>query len=157
MWVTLRELQKHFNVKFKRGPGGCWLWQGKLKTGGYGPHRRAWEIAVGPIPDDLTIDHTCEVKNCCNPTHLRLLTRSENVLASKRMRHKRRQTLCMRGHPLTPSSRKGWRICRICNRAKNAEGKARREQQARDAEKPLRRPYRTLSQRLAQLRHRVSS
>jgi hypothetical protein len=66
----------------------CWFWMGNVGKVGYGrlsrndtlvyAHRIAYELAVGPIPDDLTIDHLCRVRTCCNPTHLEPITRAEN-------------------------------------------------------------------------------
>lgn len=66
----------------------CWLWQGARSSFGYGnfsvhgktvgPHRAAWEIVNGDIPEGLFIDHLCHVKHCIRPDHLRLATRKEN-------------------------------------------------------------------------------
>lgn len=66
----------------------CWLWQGAISSFGYGnfsvrgktvgPHRVAWEIVNGGIPEGLFIDHVCHVKHCIRPDHLRLATRKEN-------------------------------------------------------------------------------
>jgi hypothetical protein len=43
----------------------------------------------------MTVDHTCHVKVCCNPKHLRLLTNVENA-ADNGMSTR---THCPRGHP----------------------------------------------------------
>lgn len=66
----------------------CIIWTGATGSGGYGQlrsggrivpaHRYAWERANGPIPDGMFIDHTCHVRSCVNPEHLRLATRSQN-------------------------------------------------------------------------------
>lgn len=69
------------------GPDGCWLWTSCITPAGYGQltegnvvyaHRVSYELAFGPIPDGLTIDHrhTCP-KNCVNPKHLRIATRKQ--------------------------------------------------------------------------------
>lgn len=68
--------------------GGCLVWTGATRPDGYGsmavegrtasPHRWAWEQAHGPIPDGMTIDHTCWNRACCEVSHLRLATRHEN-------------------------------------------------------------------------------
>lgn len=66
----------------------CWLWHGKHFTGGYGifqtpisnsSHQFAYRRWVGNIPDGMEIDHICEITSCCNPNHLELVTRKENV------------------------------------------------------------------------------
>lgn len=73
-----------------RSASGCLLWQGYVHAEtGYGmthrsqrtvyAHRVAYETANGPIPGDLTVDHTCEVKTCVEPSHLQLVTRGRNT------------------------------------------------------------------------------
>lgn len=69
--------------------GECMLWQGALNYAGYGHlrvggrltgvHRIAYELAVGPIPAGLEIDHLCAVRNCVNPAHLEPVTHEENL------------------------------------------------------------------------------
>lgn len=67
---------------------GCWAWTGRLDDKGYarfeyGPHQLAhrvsWEIHNGPIPMGLCVLHTCDNPPCCNPAHLFLGTRHDNV------------------------------------------------------------------------------
>ena len=76
----------------------CWLWIGATYDQGYGmfnaepgrnvrAHRFAYERWVGPIPDGMTLDHTCEVKACVNPAHLEPVTVEEN----RRRYHARRR------------------------------------------------------------------
>ncbi len=57
----------------------CWLWKGGTTARGYGQfyldksllaHRFSYTLLVGPIPDGLLFDHTCQVKTCVRPDHL---------------------------------------------------------------------------------------
>lgn len=109
--------------------GECWLWRGSRFSTGYGhftaggvllrAHRVAFELANGPIPEGLVLDHICNVRHCVNPAHLRAVTNRENVL---RGQHPNaiawRTSTCRRGHSLTDAYVKanGTRNCRTCNR-----------------------------------------
>lgn len=42
-------------------------------------HRLAYIEAKGYIPEGLTIDHLCRVRNCINPEHLEAVTFLENI------------------------------------------------------------------------------
>lgn len=113
-----------------RSEAECWPWRLSLGSHGYGQvgwrdgdhtvmvlaHRAAWELTVGPIPDDLTIDHVCRNRRCCNPGHLRLLTNVENA----RDNGMARRTQCPAGHPYdhvnTYIDANGHRSCRACPR-----------------------------------------
>ena len=68
----------------------CWLWFGSSHSSGYGKlmvskryrlaHQVAYEVAVGPIPDGKIITHDCDVKLCVRPDHLRVGTKTSNLL-----------------------------------------------------------------------------
>lgn len=65
----------------------CWEWIAG-KSNGYGyfsmmgtmcrSHRIAYELAKGPIPEGLEIDHICHNRACVNPEHLRPATTKQN-------------------------------------------------------------------------------
>jgi hypothetical protein len=72
------------------GPDDCWLWVAAVDSNGYGEianggggmrraHRLSYEIAHGPIPRGMVLDHRCHVPACVNPGHLRLATTKTNA------------------------------------------------------------------------------
>jgi len=110
----------------------CWLWTGCVTRNGYGryplngssvlAHRHAYEMAVGPIPRGLTIDHLCRTKRCVRVEHMELVTLAENIrrrpIAGVAAENARK-THCPRGHALTPGNlrggqRPGNRSCKKC-------------------------------------------
>lgn len=110
--------------------GDCWLWTGALVKG-YGrtawqgeqrpAHRLAYELAIGPIPDGLVVDHLCRVPACVNPSHLEPVTQRENTLRGETIPARNAaKTHCRWGHPLSGENLKmkagKWRQCRECHR-----------------------------------------
>lgn len=118
--------------------GPCWLWMGARSSSGYGSihrslhdggeyvatHRAAWELLVGPIPDELELDHLCRVRHCCNPDHLELVTHAENMRRSGALLRidewQLAKTQCPQGHPYDDENTyrrpSGYRYCRACHR-----------------------------------------
>jgi hypothetical protein len=113
--------------------GECWLWLGST-TRGYGhlaidgrtrmAHRVAYELANGPIPTGLVIDHLCRNHSCVRPDHLEPVTNYENVIVRGESPVARavRTGLCKRGHPRL----RGKGNCQQCER-----DRARRTREAR--------------------------
>lgn len=135
-----------------RGPDECWPWLAGGKSEGYGrfqlngrlghSHRIAYELAVGPIPPGLDIDHTCHNDSdcpggkscphraCCNPAHLEPVTRGENIRRGNTGAHERDKTHCPRGHAYAGENlrivpKTGQRQCRACARESDRRYKAR--------------------------------
>ena len=71
------------------GASECWHWCGPTNTFGYGrmthggrlqvAHRLSWAEFKGPIPDGISVLHTCDNPSCINPNHLWLGTYSDNI------------------------------------------------------------------------------
>lgn len=66
----------------------CWNWTATTEVTGYGrftlrgkkvlAHRFSYEQSIGAIPEGMFIDHTCHVRHCVNPDHLRPVTKKQN-------------------------------------------------------------------------------
>lgn len=133
--------------------GGCLLWTGAVDHSGYGrfgrsftAHRFAYEMANGPVPQGLILDHLCHNadascvggaacahRRCVNPTHLEAVPQAVNtrrgiggVRAAERAAAK---THCKHGHEFTAentrlvASRSGRLVkqCRACHRERSRQ------------------------------------
>jgi|SRR6516162_1033280 hypothetical protein len=118
----------------KGGPDDCWLWLGANNGNGYGVigrggreagqtyvHRVAWELAHGPIPAGLEVDHLCRTRCCVNVAHLELVTHRENNRRGETLSAlNARKTHCPAGHPYDaantyrPPGAPRSRMCRAC-------------------------------------------
>lgn len=77
-------LEERFWSRFEKTET-CWLWTAGKYASGYAnlagkyyAHRYAYELLVGPIPEGHQLDHTCFVRHCVNPAHLRPVTNKQN-------------------------------------------------------------------------------
>lgn len=117
----------------------CWPWQKARQHQGYGiqnhegatlAHRVAWTFLVGPIPEEMTLDHLCRNKACVNPDHLEVVTAVENT--RRALPHKwenyredlQGRAICANGHEQTPETQRVAmsggtlrRSCRPCQAA----------------------------------------
>lgn len=116
---------------------GCWVWTGPLNAKGYGwvgfwrgrprlAHRVTYSELVSELPpyrpDGPQLDHLCQVKACCNPGHLELVTPRVNTLRGPTVAARNAGKLfCSKNHPLfgenvrlRPDGR--GRACRACER-----------------------------------------
>lgn len=84
----------HYGSYLEEG-NGCWLWK-RCKIGKYGVmrlsgrnhyvHGVSFSVFKGEVPEfdkydpeALCVLHKCDVPHCCNPEHLFLGTRSQNI------------------------------------------------------------------------------
>lgn len=117
-----RPLAERFWAKVRKDPGdGCWHWTGEKDTREAWPygrifirddldkpvgrrhvrmmaHRCSWEIihGKGPVPEGLTLHHTCKNTLCVRPDHLQIATFHENFVQFSDSPHGRnwRKTHC---------------------------------------------------------------
>lgn len=134
-------------------PDGC-IWHDSVPNGeGYAvisrddrqlkAHRAMWELMNGPIPDGMTLDHTCHDpslcdlkgecphRRCVNVEHLEVVDAVENVSRGGSFSSvNAAKTHCKRGHEFTPEntgrSGKGryCKICRAMTSAANSRGES---------------------------------
>lgn len=117
----------------------CWLWTGAADQRGYGrigrgaagagtvaPHRAAYELLRGPIPNGLELDHLCRNPRCVNPDHLEPVTHRENLARGTGFSAvNAAKDVCPSGHPYSgdnllvlPRRHGGMvRLCRACKKA----------------------------------------
>jgi hypothetical protein len=140
-WFHAHSLAERLSVYIDKTPT-CWLWTGHINPKGYAyissggrsyrAHRLTYEMAKGPIPEGLELDHLCRVRHCVNPDHLEAVTARVNQLRGEgpQAQHAR-QTHCIRGHPLSGSNvyyfglGKRQRMCLTCKRARQRNGRKR--------------------------------
>ncbi len=139
---TRTPLAERLQRRLKLDPEtGCINWTGHLASG-YGSiplpgkrgkavraHRVAYELARGPIPEGLFVDHLCRNRRCCNVDHLEVVTHRENTLRGvSPVALNAQKTHCKHGHEFTEANiyrdAQGSRKCRTCQRV-NRKPKAK--------------------------------
>lgn len=72
---------------------GCWLWQLKLSTTGYGrkegtyAHIYYYKLKYGPVPDGKELDHLCRNRACINPDHVEPVSHTINTIRGARTKY----------------------------------------------------------------------
>ncbi len=139
----------------RRSESECWEWLG-AKSDGYGrlkvdgracrAHRFAYELLVGPIPDEMTLDHLCRNRACVNPAHLEIVTNKDNVLRGEGVTAENAiKTHCVHGHEFTDENtyviktgpKAGGRECRTCHRERKRDADAADQIEGREPQVPV--------------------
>ncbi len=105
---------------------GCHIY-GRLDKEGYpimfrGPrpvkaYLIAYEAERGPIPEGMTLEHRCRRRACIRPSHMLIVTMSENLYRRKWSTRVRRD-ICEAKHDAinVMVTSEGGRLCRICDK-----------------------------------------
>lgn len=137
--ARMRPPEERFWEKVRKTDGGCWTWMASRSAAGYGTfnlgrrgegyalaHRYSYELARGPIPDGLDLDHLCRNRACVNPDHLEPVTPWVNMLRGELPSMQvLRSGRCMRGHKMDAENtyvhpKTGQRQCRSCKRLRRS-------------------------------------
>lgn len=118
-------------TKYETSEDGCWISTYSVASHGYAQigwqdggyrqvvtaHRAAWVHHSGrQIGEGMTIDHTCKIRRCVNPSHLREVSNFEN--ARRTFGRDWKEGECRNGHSNSELYWTGSRYrCRPCNRA----------------------------------------
>jgi hypothetical protein len=129
---------------------GCHLWLGAVNESGYGKidsggrrgrtlkaHVVAYELAKGPVPPGLELDHLCRVPCCVNPDHLEPVTRRENTIRGDCPEVTRKRfaarLYCVNGHELKAENvrveRAGAYFRRRCRKCESSRYERKRASQ----------------------------
>ena len=119
----------------------CWFWLAAQTPEGYGlfwlagkyrgAHRVAYELSVGPIPEDHELDHLCRNPLCVNPDHLEPVLPRENQWRGHGTFAAIHgpKTHCIHGHPFDEENTyrrpTGGRACKTCQRQREAAYRGR--------------------------------
>lgn len=152
--MKTRTVAERLAAKIELDPAtGCLNFTGSVSRNGYGQiyggkrgqqlrtHRVAYELARGPVPEGLVLDHLCRNRRCCNPDHMEVVTNGENVRRGDGITATNaRKTTCSRGHPFDEANTKihhrptgPRRRCLECDRARAREAARRARERKREA------------------------
>lgn len=114
----------------------CWIWMGATHGNGYSRMERdgrqqsihiiMFELFVERITDGNVIHHLCNNKLCCNPSHLKQVTHSENISISRKQKTESINH-CECGHQYTKDNLLKCNTHRRCKTCKNIRERASSE------------------------------
>lgn len=134
--ATRKSIAERFWAKVQK-TDTCWLWTAAKTPTGYGnirvagrslqSHRLSYEMYHGvALTPEQCILHSCDVRACVNPSHLRIGTRADNRrdFDERHTAWQQTRTHCPQGHAYEGHNlimRYGRRHCRICMRVAGRE------------------------------------
>jgi hypothetical protein len=138
MELTERDERRFWSKVALPNEQGCMLWLKATDRHGYGrfslggrkggmvfAHRVSYELAFGPIPEGMEVDHVraegCENHHCVAPDHLEAVTHAENMRRGRGGERQLARTHCPQGHEYTDANTyryRGRRACRACAKAR---------------------------------------
>lgn len=134
-WTKVEIGPDGFHSQTGENLGPCWIWIAGIDGNGYGSwggsigdkivvraaHRWAYLVLIGDVPIGLELDHLCEIKLCCNPTHLEPVSHAVNCRRGKASvingGRQRSKTHCKYGHAFDDRNTRvtvSGRRCRKC-------------------------------------------
>lgn len=96
-------------------------------------HRLMFYYYNGELNTNLTINHKCENRVCCNPQHLEQVTQKQNKQYSYNIHGhpNSKKTHCPRGHEYSNKNliinSKGSRLCKTCQKIHNSNKKEKHD------------------------------
>lgn len=142
-YVQLTDAEQDRFWKKVRKTDGCWVWTASHGSSGYGQfevrgqnwaaHRIAWMICRHHLPRwGFELDHLCRNRSCVRPSHMDVVTRSENLARRPKETYPNAmKERCHKGHEydyaIQKGDRKGHRVCRECQKERQREHRRRKK------------------------------
>lgn len=92
----LKSVSRFWSKVDRAGDDECWPFMGRLDEDGYGrfdldglprlAHRVSYVLSGRKLRSRLDLHHTCHYRPCCNPKHLKPISRTRHTVLHNEMR-----------------------------------------------------------------------